>query len=373
MHPGGALVLLAILAAALLLLRSFWERRQLRVESYRFPAAVAEPCRVVFLSDLHSEQFGAGNQRLIQAVQKLSPDLLLVGGDMITCGKKSPRPPRTGTCVHLMEALSQVAPIVYAEGNHELRMGTRFPENYTMFVQHLEQIPGLTYLHDAQVTMETGLKKGMPVWQKAVQEIKPERKKKAAQKMKPERERMAAQEIKPEQTREAKPAQAEEQAVQTEECGAGKIICTGISMEQAYYDALLPGFGRKRAMPESYLEQKLEKAGQERKPADEASSAYRILLLHSPLYLKESAAAGADLVLSGHFHGGTIRIPGLGGLMTPQYQFFVKECAGSFQEGKTRMLVSRGLGTHSIRIRLNDLPEISCIDLQPNRDGHCVE
>ena len=87
--------------------------------------------------------------------------------------------------------------------------------------------------------------------------------------------------------------------------------------------------------------------------------------MHSPLYLREAAAWGADLVLAGHFHGGTIRLPFIGGLMTPQFQFLLPECAGRFQEGSTEMIVSRGLGTHSIRIRLNDLPEISCIDILP--------
>lgn len=348
MHPGGALFLMAALVAASLLLRSFWERRQLRVEHYRIPAALQTPCRIVFLSDLHSEQFGADNARLIQAVRALSPDLLLIGGDMITCGRKTSRPPRTGICVHLLEALSHEAPIIYAEGNHEVRFGTRFPENYAMFVQHLDQIPGLTYLHNAAVTMEAE-QKG---WHKAA--------KKSAGKAVAQQSALQASAAK-EGSSESAPRK--------------QITCFGVSVEQAYYDALPPGLGRKKPMPASYLAEKLGKTagrGQvgtdavqkaQRNGVAASAGAYRILLLHSPLYLKEVAAFGADLVLSGHFHGGTIRLPLLGGLMTPQYQFFVKECSGLFQEGETKMIVSRGLGTHSIRIRLNDLPEISCIDL----------
>ena len=81
--------------------------------------------------------------------------------------------------------------------------------------------------------------------------------------------------------------------------------------------------------------------------------------------LKEAEALGADLMLSGHFHGGTIRLPYLGGLMTPQLQFFTKEVTGSFEHGGTAMIVNRGLGTHSVKIRLNDRPEISVIDISP--------
>ena len=49
-----------------------------------------------------------------------------------------------------------------------------------------------------------------------------------------------------------------------------------------------------------------------------------LLLAHSPLFFEEYAAWGADLTLSGHFHGGTIRLPLVGGVMTPQYQFFIR-------------------------------------------------
>ena len=61
--------------------------------------------------------------------------------------------------------------------------------------------------------------------------------------------------------------------------------------------------------------------------------------------------------------------PFIGGLMTPQLQFFVKECAGEFEEDGTRMVVSRGLGTHSVKIRLLDRPEISVIDILPMGGG----
>ena len=130
----------------------------------------------------------------------------------------------------------------------------------------------------------------------------------------------------------------------------------GTSMERRFFDALRPGFGRKTEMEPDYLQKHLGMPDRRH---------FNILFLHSPLYLQEAAAWGADLVLSGHFHGGTIRIPKLGGLMTPQLQFLIRECAGHFVEGDTDMIVSRGLGTHSVRIRLNDKPEITCIDIMP--------
>lgn len=92
---------------------------------------------------------------------------------------------------------------------------------------------------------------------------------------------------------------------------------------------------------------------------------FHLLLAHSPVFFEEYARWGADLTLAGHFHGGTIRLPFLGGLMTPQYQFFYPWCAGIFsRDGDHRMIVGRGLGTHSINIRLNDKPQVVVVKIE---------
>ena len=108
-------------------------------------------------------------------------------------------------------------------------------------------------------------------------------------------------------------------------------------------------------MEEDYLYKKLGRTDRRK---------FHILLAHSPLYFKNYAAWGADLTLSGHFHGGTVRLPVLGGVMTPQYQFFLPWCAGDFQMKGSRMIVSRGLGTHSINIRFNNKPQLVVIQLK---------
>lgn len=92
---------------------------------------------------------------------------------------------------------------------------------------------------------------------------------------------------------------------------------------------------------------------------------FQILLAHSPLFFDAYAGWGADLSLAGHFHGGTIRLPVLGGVMTPQYHFFLPYCAGIFEKNGRRMIVSRGLGTHSINIRFCNLPQVVVIRLEP--------
>lgn len=101
-------------------------------------------------------------------------------------------------------------------------------------------------------------------------------------------------------------------------------------------------------------------------PADD--SRFQILLAHSPLYFEQYADWGADLTLSGHFHGGTIRLPFVGGVMTPQYQFFHPYCAGEFEKDGKHMIVGRGLGTHSINIRFCNRPQLMVVRLLPKTD-----
>ena len=90
-----------------------------------------------------------------------------------------------------------------------------------------------------------------------------------------------------------------------------------------------------------------------------------ILLAHNPIYFRQYAAWGADLTLSGHLHGGIIRLPLIGGVITPQAKLFPRYCAGKYNIGEKYLIVSRGLGTHTIPIRFNNPPELSVIHLTP--------
>lgn len=92
---------------------------------------------------------------------------------------------------------------------------------------------------------------------------------------------------------------------------------------------------------------------------------YNILLAHNPVYFRQYAAWGADLTLSGHLHGGIIRLPLLGGVITPQAKLFPRYSAGEYTFQEKKLIVSRGLGTHTIPIRFNNPPELSVITLAP--------
>ena len=135
------------------------------------------------------------------------------------------------------------------------------------------------------------------------------------------------------------------------------VRISSVDLEPRFYRKKL--FGRGLGMEEGYLESKLGR--------QQEQTCFQILLCHSPLYFSQAAAWGADLVLSGHFHGGTIRLPFLGGVMTPQFQFFHPFCAGTFVQNGAVLCVSRGLGTHSINIRFGNRPQLVVLKLKPTR------
>ena len=87
--------------------------------------------------------------------------------------------------------------------------------------------------------------------------------------------------------------------------------------------------------------------------------AVNILLAHNPNFLDSYAEYGSDLVLSGHVHGGCVRLPFIGGVLSPERKFFPKYSLGKYTEKNTTMIVTSGLG----KFRLFNPPEIVVIDL----------
>lgn len=92
---------------------------------------------------------------------------------------------------------------------------------------------------------------------------------------------------------------------------------------------------------------------------------FNILIAHNPLEFDSYVSFGADLVLSGHIHGGVIKIPKLGGLLSPDYTFFPKYYERKYTKDKTTMIVSRGLGfSTKIPFRILNNPEVVVITLK---------
>lgn len=99
---------------------------------------------------------------------------------------------------------------------------------------------------------------------------------------------------------------------------------------------------------------------------------YTVLLAHNPDYFPQYADWGADMVLSGHVHGGVARVPFWGkGVLSPALRLFPKYDGGIYREGNAIMILSRGLGTHTIPIRVFNPAELWVVDFLTDCDGSC--
>lgn len=91
---------------------------------------------------------------------------------------------------------------------------------------------------------------------------------------------------------------------------------------------------------------------------------YNILLAHTPFYFDEYEKWGADLILTGHVHGGIIRLPFLGGLLSPNRHFFPEYDLGKYDKKDSIMIVTKGLGGSKVLVRINCKPEVVKITLK---------
>lgn len=127
------------------------------------------------------------------------------------------------------------------------------------------------------------------------------------------------------------------------------IALTGFELGLQYFTRF-----KKRKMQKGYLE---ECIGIRRKDY------CNILIAHNPEYFEEYAAWGADFVLAGHVHGGIMRLPVLGGVVSPAYTLFPKYDGGIFHIGKATMLLGRGMGSHTIPLRFFNPAELHVVTL----------
>lgn len=240
---------------------------------------------IVFLSDLHNNQYGEGNSALIETIDDIHPDYVMIGGDMITsCMEKWKDP---GTVVKFVKELALKYPVYYGMGNHEERLRRvpdKFPDNAYNDLNECLRDASCPILDNEKITI-----------------------------------------------------------------GDSGIELYGLNLDHAYFRKVIT-----RHFPEDYLSGKLGNVNEDK---------YNILLAHNPEHFKGYAKWGADLVLSGHVHGGIVRLPVLGGVISPAFKLFPKYDGGIFREGNAVMVLSRGLGSHTIPIRINNKAELVVINI----------
>ena len=279
--------------------------------------AVRSPVRIVFIADLHEKDYGGGNEDLVREIAALQPDMILVGGDLIISGKvkshsrKSDGPAGNGgansaeaewmkNSIALMKKLSRICPVWFVRGNHESRLS---------YVEELREFEAL---------------------------------------FKAEMEAAGVHYI-------------ENSCVDPGEvcsgCADSGIRLQGLELPMDYYTKF-----KKTALSVEDLENLIGKPD---------PSVFTILLTHSPVYFETYVLWGADLCLCGHVHGGLMRLPLIGGVMGTRPNLFPKYSGGRYfyrtgeQDGNRAgtMVLTCGLGMHTLPIRIFNPGEISVIEL----------
>lgn len=88
---------------------------------------------------------------------------------------------------------------------------------------------------------------------------------------------------------------------------------------------------------------------------------FDLVLAHEPQRIKKYAGNGADLVLSGHAHGGQFRLPFIGAVYAPDQGLNPEYTEGLINYNDTDMIISRGLGNSVFPFRIFNDPEIVCV------------
>lgn len=238
--------------------------------------------KILQLSDLHNKSFGNKNKNLIKKINKISPDIIVITGDMIVRQKDD-----YSVFLDLTSELSKLYKIYYISGNHEQKASLRNKKIDELF-NSIKNM-GVTVLDNNMVQLVRG---------------------------------------------------------------SSYINLYGIMIDLKYYkyDNSLKDVYFKQKQVENIIG-----------VADEKD--FNILLAHNPFYFEAYALWGADITLSGHVHGGMIRLPFVGALLSPERKFFPKYSEGKYLIEDKILIVSRGLGSGKLAFRLFNRPELSIITL----------
>lgn len=131
--------------------------------------------------------------------------------------------------------------------------------------------------------------------------------------------------------------------------GEEKIEVIGLQIPSEYYEKL-----KKRVFTRAKMKALV---------GESKESIFQLLIAHHPSYFGTYKSWGADLTVSGHLHGGVARIPGWRGIITPQAFLFPKYSGEMTTEGTSTIVVSKGIGIHTIKLRFFNPAEIVVIHM----------
>ena len=243
---------------------------------------------VVLVSDMHNAGAGDGNRKLLEAVRREVPDLIIAAGDMVV---GHPAVPLTNGLAFL-KALPEIAPTFYANGNHErsLKMMEKRGERaYSELIGGMEE-SGVVILNNEAADISLG---------------------------------------------------------------GTDIRLYGLDLPLRLYKK----FRKPHIFPEHLRRNLGEPSGRR----------LNLLIAHNPEFTDAYFAWGAELVFSGHYHGGLLRSPFSGrALLSPYGYILPKYGVGLYEHGGQYAVISAGLGDHSIPVRIFDPHELVVVNLIPS-------
>ena len=262
------------------------------IESAKIPRDM-DGYRAAVLADLHDCAVCHDNRRILDILAKEKPGCVFLVGDMISDGNLGPKYRRARA---LISELACRFAVYYALGNHELRwsMRTDCDVSFETFCEQLSAC-GVTILDNRSVIVSHG---GVNVSDSEVPPVPND----------------------------------SEKLRDYDFSGASRgVRVTGLSVPACYYQRL-----RTPILTEDKIK---ELVGEPDK------TYFQILLAHSPRFFNSYASWGADISICGHFHGGNVRSPHFGGLISPYLDLFPKYDRG---------LYTAKLGSESNLARVNE-------------------
>lgn len=127
------------------------------------------------------------------------------------------------------------------------------------------------------------------------------------------------------------------------------INVTGLTLSEDYYKKIFKKHTNKKSIKGFIGEKK---------------DGFEILIAHNPEYFKDYVRRGSDLILSGHLHGGIMRLPFSYGAISPRFTPLPRYAGGLYKSKSSKMIVSRGLGQHTLPVRVFNTAELVVIDIE---------
>ena len=140
--------------------------------------------------------------------------------------------------------------------------------------------------------------------------------------------------------------------------GVSSLVLAGVA------DPLLELKDNQRLTSEQVVAEKLHRVA--------PNERFTILISHRPELAELYARHGVDLALTGHAHGGQIRLPFVGGLAAPNQGIFPRYDAGAYRINKSTTIVSRGLGPSVFPTRLFNRPHLVVCELKTSQPTQTI-